>query len=273
MSPSVAAATGPLTSVQEPATTAPATLSASGLSKHFGGVAALTDVSVELHAGEILGLIGPNGSGKTTLLNLLSGYYQPTAGRIHCAGQSLTELPVQARARAGVARTFQKPRLLNALSVLDNTVIGAWRLTHAGFLSSLLALPRALTEMRTVRRHAAEILDGLGLGHSLHRRADSLDHGEQRLVEIARALALQPSYLLLDEPAGGLSEVEIDRLETIIRTVREAGIGVLLVEHHTDLVFRLCDRVLALDLGRMMKSGTPDEVRNDPDVIRTYLGA
>ncbi|MFT3800916.1 MAG: ABC transporter ATP-binding protein [Burkholderiaceae bacterium] len=255
------------------ASTAVPTLSASGLGKRFGGVAALTDVSIALRAGEILGLIGPNGSGKTTLLNLLSGYYPPTTGRIDCAGRPLDGRPVQARAETGIARTFQKPRLLDALSVLDNTVIGGWRLARAGFLSSLLAGPRARTEMRDARRRAAAILDGLGLGRSLHRRADSLDHGEQRLVEIARALALRPSFVLLDEPAGGLSDVEIERLETIIRTVRDAGIGVLLVEHHTDLVFRLCDRVIALDLGRTMKSGTPDEVRNDPDVIRTYLGA
>ncbi len=243
------------------------------LTKRFGGITALDGVSLELQPGEVHGLIGPNGSGKTTLLNLLSGYYQPTSGTVTRGGEHLERAPVQRRARLGIGRTFQKPRLLPTLTVLDNAMLGAWPLCHAGFLETALALPRAAREDRAARERAAELLHGVGLGHALHRRANLLEHAEQRFLEIARALALRPRFILLDEPAGGLSTDEIEHLGGILRTLREAGIGVLLVEHHTDFVFRTCDRVTALDLGRMIRHGTPQDVRTDPEVIRVYLGS
>jgi ABC-type branched-subunit amino acid transport system ATPase component len=248
-------------------------LAASGLTKRFGGIAALSDVTLSLQPGEVHGIIGPNGSGKTTLLNLLSGYYEPTSGSILYRGEELGKATVQHRAAIGIARTFQKPRLLNTLSVLDNATLGAWKQSHAGFFSSLFGLRSGLAEDRRLQARASELLHGVGLGHVINRRAGLLEHAEQRFLEIARGLAMNPRFILLDEPAGGLTHGEIDHLGDIIRTIRSAGIGVLLVEHHTDFVFRICDRVTALDVGRVIKHGTAEEVRNDAEVIRIYLGA
>jgi ABC-type branched-subunit amino acid transport system ATPase component len=248
-------------------------LAASGLTKRFGGIAALSDVTLSLQPGEVHGIIGPNGSGKTTLLNLLSGYYEPTSGSILYRGEELGKATVQHRAAIGIARTFQKPRLLNTLSVLDNATLGAWKQSHAGFFSSLFGLRSGLAEDRRLQARASELLHGVGLGHVINRRAGLLEHAEQRFLEIARGLAMIPRFILLDEPAGGLTHGEIDHLGDIIRTIRSAGIGVLLVEHHTDFVFRICDRVTALDVGRVIKHGTAEEVRNDAEVIRIYLGA
>jgi branched-chain amino acid transport system ATP-binding protein len=243
------------------------------VTKHFGGLNALDDVSLDLRPGEVHGLIGPNGSGKTTLLNLLSGYYQPSSGAIRLGEEDLSAAPVQRRARAGIARTFQKPRLLPMLSVLENAVLGAWPHARSGFLATTFALPSVAREDKALVARATELLHGVGLGHVLHRRANLLDHAEQRFLEIARGLAMRPKFILLDEPAGGLTPQEIDHLASVVRTLRDAGIGVLLVEHHTDFVFRICDRVTTLNVGRVIRHGLPDEVRQDPEVIRVYLGA
>lgn len=248
-------------------------LRAESVTKRFGGVTALESVSLELRPGEIHGLIGPNGSGKTTLLNMFSGYYLADGGAIRLGDEDLTRRSVQTRARAGVARTFQKPRLLGTLSVRANAMLGAWPSVRSGFLQTMLALPRAFREERILRDRAAELLHGVGLGALQDRRASLLEHGEQRFLEIARGLAMRPRFLLLDEPAGGLTTTEIDHLGDVITTLRSAGIGILLVEHHTDFVFRVSDRVTALNLGQVIRHGTPDEVRRDPEVIRVYLGA
>ena len=250
-----------------------AELRAVQVTKHFGGLNALDDVSLDLRPGEVHGLIGPNGSGKTTLLNLLSGYYQPSSGAIRLGEEDLSAAPVQRRARAGIARTFQKPRLLPMLSVLENAVLGAWPHARSGFLATTFALPSVAREDKALLARATELLHGVGLGHVLHRRANLLDHAEQRFLEIARGLAMRPKFILLDEPAGGLTPQEIEHLANVVRTLRDAGIGVLLVEHHTDFVFRICDRVTTLNVGRMIRHGLPDEVRQDPEVIRVYLGA
>lgn len=248
-------------------------LRADRITKRFGGVTALSEVSLELLPGEVHGLIGPNGSGKTTLLNLLSGYYKPDQGGVLLGSEDLSQRPVQERPRRGVARTFQKPRLLPTLSVLENAMIGGWRDTRSGFLAAALALGGARREDRELRIRATELLQGVGLGHVIDRRANLLEHAEQRFLEIARGLTGRPRFVLLDEPAGGLTGIEIEHLGTVIRVMRDCGIGVLLVEHHTDFVFRICDRVTTLDLGRMIRHGTPAEVRADPEVIRVYLGA
>jgi ABC-type branched-subunit amino acid transport system ATPase component len=248
-------------------------LRAVAVTRQFGGINALDGVSLDLRPGEVHGLIGPNGSGKTTLLNLLSGYYQPTSGAIRLGDEDLSGQPVQRRARAGIARTFQKPRLLPMLSVLENAVLGAWPHARSGFLATLFALPSVAREDQALRARATELLHGVGLGHVLHRRANLLDHAEQRFLEIARGLAMRPKFILLDEPAGGLTPQEIEHLASVVRTVRDSGIGVLLVEHHTDFVFRICDRVTTLNVGRMIRHGSPEEVRQDPEVVRVYLGA
>ena len=246
---------------------------ARGISFAYGDRPMVRDFSTVILRGDRIGLIGPNGSGKTTLLNLLSGYYQPTSGAVRIGHEELSAAPVQRRAVAGVARTFQKPRLLPMLSVLDNAMLGAWTHARAGFLATAFALPAVGREDRALRERATELLHGVGLGHVLQRRANLLDHAEQRFLEVARGLALRPRFLLLDEPAGGLTTQEIDHLASVVRTIRDAGIGVLLVEHHTDFVFRVCDRVTTLNVGRMICHGLPDAVRQDPEVIRVYLGA
>jgi ABC-type branched-subunit amino acid transport system ATPase component len=250
-----------------------AELQAVNVSKQFGGLNALDQVSLSLRPGEVHGLIGPNGSGKTTLLNLLSGYYQPTSGSIKLGEEDLSLATVQRRAVVGVARTFQKPRLLPMLSVLENATLGAWSHSESSFIASAVSLPSVAREDKKFLEQTTELLHGVGLGHVIHRRANLLDHAEQRFLEIARGLAMRPSFILLDEPAGGLTIQEIEHLSQVIHTLRDAGIGVLLVEHHTDFVFRICDRVTTLNVGKMIKHGASDEVRKDPEVIRVYLGA
>jgi len=243
------------------------------ISKNFGGVAAVDDVSLTLSPHEVHGLIGPNGSGKTTMLNLLSGYYEPSSGSMTYRGEEFGQTTVQQRARMGIARTFQKPRLLPELTVLENAMVGAWSESTSGFMASALALPHVRAEDKVLRARAQEILHGVGLGAVMHRRANLLDHAQQRFLEIARGLALKPKFILLDEPAGGLTSVEIEHLGSVIRAISKSGVGVLLVEHHTDFVFRVCDKVTALNVGRMIQHGTSEQVRNDPEVIRVYLGA
>ena len=250
-----------------------AELQAVNVSKQFGGLSALDQVSLSVRPGEVHGLIGPNGSGKTTLLNLLSGYYQPTSGAIKLGEEDLSLATVQRRAVVGVARTFQKPRLLPMLSVLENATLGAWSHSESGFIASAVSLPSVAREDKKFLEQTTELLHGVGLGHVIHRRANLLDHAEQRFLEIARGLAMRPSFILLDEPAGGLTTQEIEHLSQVIHTLRNAGIGVLLVEHHTDFVFRICDRVTTLNVGKMIKHGASEEVRTDPEVIRVYLGA
>ena len=248
-------------------------LHAAGISKSFGGIKAVDDVSLVLKPGQVHGLIGPNGSGKTTMLNLLSGYYQADAGSIRLQSEDLLAQTVQQRARSGIARTFQKPRLLPDLTVLENVMVGSWLHAKSGFMTTALGMPSVATEENQFRAQAIELLKGVGLEAVMHRRANLLDHAQQRFLEIARGLALRPKFILLDEPAGGLTAVEIENLGEVIRGISDAGIGVLLVEHHTDFVFRVCDYVTALNVGRMIQSGSPDQVRHDPEVIRVYLGA
>jgi ABC-type branched-subunit amino acid transport system ATPase component len=248
-------------------------LEARAVSRRFGGLLAVDGVSLELRRGEVHGLIGPNGSGKTTLLNLISGYYTANEGAIALAERDVTGQSVRERALLGVARTFQTPKLVLSLSVLDNAMLGGWRDVRSGFLETAFALPRTRREDAKIRARAVGMLQGVGLGQVMDKRADLLEHTAQRFLEIARALTAQPKFILLDEPAGGLTGAEIDHLGDIIGVMRDSGIGVLLVEHHTDFVFRVCDRVTALNLGRMIAHGSATEVRNDPDVIRVYLGA
>jgi branched-chain amino acid transport system ATP-binding protein len=248
-------------------------LRADTVSRRFGGLVAVDQVSLDVKPGEVHGLIGPNGSGKTTLLNLVSGYYAINSGRIALGDQDVTRATVQERARLGLARTFQTPKLLPALSVLDNAMLGGWLEVRAGFLETAVAAPRPRREEAAIRARAAAMLQGVGLGRVLERRADLLEHTAQRFLEIARALTMRPRFVLLDEPAGGLTVAEIETLGAIIGVMRDEGIGVLLVEHHTDFVFRVSDRVTVLNLGRVLAHGAPQTVRHDPEVIRVYLGA
>ncbi len=249
------------------------TLVADGVSRNFGAVRALEQVGLTLMSRTVHGLIGPNGSGKTTLLNVFSGYYRLDAGTIRLDGEDIAAAPVTRRPKLGIGRTFQTPRVIQDMTVLDNVVVGGWTLAQAGFVEGLVSASRSRRDERRLRERALALMEPLGVAGLASRAANALTHAELRFVEIARALMHGPSFILLDEPASGLTHAEMDRLARVIDGLRHQGLGVLLVEHHTDLVFGLSDRVTALNFGRTISTGTPAEVRSDPDVRRVYLGS
>ncbi|MCC7103591.1 MAG: ABC transporter ATP-binding protein [Chloroflexi bacterium] len=243
-----------------------------GVSKRFGGVRALEDVSLTVRAGTIHGLIGPNGSGKTTALNVISGVLSADAGEVLLAGREVSRLPSHRRAALGMARTFQNPRVFGDLSVLDHLWIGQRPVRSTPFGAVLAGLPSVRRETERARDEARALGGSLGLGQLLDRSAGALAHGLQRRVELGRALAARPGLLLLDEPAAGLSGREVEALEATIRDARAAGTTVLLVEHHLELVLRLCDEVTVLDRGRVIAEGAPAAIRADARVAEVYLG-
>lgn len=247
-------------------------LLATNVTKFFGGLAAVENVSLAISPGQIHALIGPNGSGKTTLLNILNGFYRIDRGHVSLLGSDISNLSVQQRARRGIARTFQKPRLLESISVLDNVMLGAWLEYDVSFPEAIAGLPKLWREEARLKRGAQDVLESLGLGRLAGRPAEALSHAEQKLTEIARGLMASPKYLLLDEPAGGLTEQEIERIGRVIQTIANAGIGILLVEHHTEFVFAISDHVTTLSLGKVIAEGHPEIVAKDPEVIRVYLG-
>ena len=243
------------------------------LSKNFGGVAAVSDISMQVPAGSITGLIGPNGAGKTTLINLITGIYAVSGGSIRFGARDLTRAPAHMVARAGITRTFQNIRLLAEASVIDNVVIGFYRRETSSALSSLLGLPFARRETRSLRARALTLLDRFGMAHLAEYEAGGLAYGHQRRVEMMRALASDPALILLDEPVAGMNDVEAGELGEIFAGLAEGGMGVLLIEHNVRFVTQLCHHVYVLDSGRMIASGTPAEVVNNPAVITAYLGA
>jgi branched-chain amino acid transport system permease protein len=244
-----------------------------GVVLRFGGVAAVDGLDLSVHPGQVHGLIGPNGSGKTTTLNVISGYFRPQQGRLTLGGARLpTGLPVL-RAGRGVCRTFQTPRIIGEASVLQNVMVGGTITGRASFVEAMLSLPRSLRDERAIRMRARLALRAVGL-HALESvRADRLQHSELRFLEIARGLMLHPALLLLDEPAAGLSADEIKRLGALIKTISQYGVGVLLVEHHADLIFDICDRITVLNLGKVLAHGTPADIRVHKEVVSAYLGA
>ena len=244
-----------------------------GLAKNFGGVAAVSDVSMEVPAGKITGLIGPNGAGKTTLINLITGILGVSGGSIRFGSLDLTRAPAHMVARAGITRTFQNIRLLTEASVIDNVMIGFYRREAASTAASLLGLPSARRETLSLRERASALLRRFGMGHLAGYEAGGLAYGHQRRVEMMRALASDPALILLDEPVAGMNDVEAGELGEIFAGLAQEGMGVLLIEHNVRFVTRLCDRVYVLDSGRMIASGTPAEVVNNPAVVAAYLGA
>ena len=248
-------------------------LAAAGLAKSFAGLLALQDFSVNVAPGEIVGLIGPNGAGKTTCFNVITGFLVPTAGQIRFRGEDVTGLQPAQTARLGMARTFQNIRLFGSLTVLENVQVAAQLHQRARLVPTLLGLPSFHKAETLARRQAAEILDLLGLQAFGPQAAGSLPYGLQRRLEIARALATQPSLLLLDEPAAGMNPSESEDLHHLILRLRERfNLTILLVEHDMRLVMNLCERIVVLNYGRIIAQGTPGEVRNDPQVIAAYLG-
>jgi branched-chain amino acid transport system permease protein len=244
-----------------------------GIRLHFGGVKAIDGLDLEIQGGEVHGLIGPNGSGKTTTLNVVSGYYRPHEGSLKIDGSDLPFEQPHVRARWRIARTFQTPRLVGAASVLENVMIGGTVHGHGTFAESMLSLPRHRLDERVLQEAAMLALATVGLESLASVRADRLQHSELRFVEIARALMLRPACLMLDEPAAGLSAEEIRRLGGLIKAISRAGTAVLLVEHHADLIFDICDRVTVLNLGKVLAAGTPEEIRSHREVVSAYLGA
>jgi ABC-type branched-subunit amino acid transport system ATPase component/ABC-type branched-subunit amino acid transport system permease subunit len=239
----------------------------------FGGVRAIAGLDLEIRPGEVHGLIGPNGSGKTTTLNVISGYYAPQAGEVRLGSALMPPRIPQFRAGHRIARTFQTPRLIGDASVLENVKIGGTIEGRASFVESLLTLPRHRRDEVVSRERALLALAAVGLEQLADVRTDRLQHSELRFLEIARALMLRPAVLLLDEPAAGLSAEEIRRLGALIKAISRAGTGVLLVEHHADLIFDICDRVTVLNLGKVLAAGTPAEIRSHREVVSAYLGA
>jgi branched-chain amino acid transport system ATP-binding protein len=243
------------------------------LTVRFGGIVALDHVSFDVERGTICGLIGPNGAGKTTLFNCLSRLYPFQEGSILFEGRPVVEVARHRIAGLGIGRTFQNLALFRTLSVQDNVLLGAHARTRAGVVACALRLPGARREEGGIVQRAAELMDLVGLRDFVHRRVADLPFGIQKRVELARALASRPRLLLLDEPAAGLNHEEVETLRGLIRRIRDAlGVTVLLVEHHMSLVMRTSDKVVALDFGRKIADGTPDEVRNDPELVRAYLG-
>ncbi len=252
---------------------APSTISLKGIALHFGGVRAIDGLDLAIRSGEVHGLIGPNGSGKTTTLNVISGYYRPSAGTLKLGDADLPFEQPHMRAHYRIARTFQTPRLVGGASVIDNVMIGGTVLGEGTFTESLFTLPRHRRDERELRNRAMLALSIVGLEGLASVRTDRLQHSELRFVEIARALMLRPAFLLLDEPAAGLSAEEIRRLGALIKAISREGTGVLLVEHHADLIFDICDRVTVLNLGKELAAGTPAEIRSHREVVSAYLGA
>ncbi|PJF35179.1 MAG: high-affinity branched-chain amino acid ABC transporter ATP-binding protein LivG [Candidatus Thermofonsia Clade 1 bacterium] len=243
------------------------------ITRRFGGLYAVDNVSFAVQRGEIFGLIGPNGAGKTTLFNVITGMTPPTHGELFYEGINITNKRPHEIAMLGVARTFQNIRLFGTLTALENVMIARHIHTKSGVLEGVLGLPPAPQEERAVRQRAMELLELVGLAEAAEMQARNFSYGDQRRLEIARALALEPKLLLLDEPAAGMNQNEKSALSAFIRSIREQfNLTIVLIEHYVPLVMGLCDRIAVLNFGQLIALGAPEAVQNDPAVIEAYLG-
>lgn len=242
------------------------------VSKVFGGLTAVDDVSFELEQGQVLGLVGPNGSGKSTLINVLSGVYKAEGGNVVHRGKTLTGLTPNAVAQAGLARTFQNLQIFHGLSVGDNVLVGRTCRMRSTVLGSVFGSPFARREEAEARERARSLLQMVGLERFIDASPSTLSYGQRRLLEVARALASEPSVLMLDEPCAGLAQSEADELAAFIRTLRTSGIGVIVIEHNMRFVMGLVDKIVALNFGRKIAEGNPASIRENEAVIAAYLG-
>lgn len=247
-------------------------LSVKNVTKRFGGLTALSDVSLHVEQGEIVGVIGPNGAGKTTLFNIITGLYSPTEGHIFLDNREITNLSPHKIAAMGFGRTFQNIRLFGKMSVLDNVLVAMHTKTKSSLVDAILHTPRAKREERQCLERAEELLRLVNLWEERYEYASSLPYGKQRRLEIARAMALDLALLLLDEPAAGMNEQETGELLEIVRKLREMGKTILLIEHDMKFVMNICERIYVLDYGSVIADGPPEEVSSNQRVIDAYLG-
>lgn len=248
-------------------------LEAQALCKRFGGVQALREVGISIPAGAIYGLIGPNGAGKTTLFNVLTGLYQADSGTLHFEQQSILNDKPHRIVQAGIARTFQNIRLFGQMTALENVMVARHSKTHAGVLGAIFRSPAVQREEIAIKTRAMALLKYVGLAQRAHQKANALSYGEQRRLEIARALATEPKLLALDEPAAGMNPAERNELRALMQTINADGVTLLLIEHDVKLVMGLCSKVAVLDFGQKIAEGSPAEVQAHPAVIAAYLGA
>ena len=247
-------------------------LKISGVSKRFGGLQALADVGIEIHRGQVYGLIGPNGAGKTTFFNVLTGLYTPDSGSFELAGKTYKPSAVHEVAKAGIARTFQNIRLFAEMTALENVMVGRHVRTHSGLIGAVLRTPGFKAEEAAIMARSRELLEYVGIAKYADYKARTLSYGDQRRLEIARALATDPKLIALDEPAAGMNATEKMTLRELIDRIRNDGRTILLIEHDVKLVMGLCDRVTVLDYGKQIAEGTPAEVQKSQAVIEAYLG-